>query len=306
MTAVTLPLDRETFLTQMTARLRDLDDATLLAIDRYLQELTSIPAGPAAGESGLDRRQFLLRALGLGGGLVFLTAGGYAAATYGAAMARQRALLLLYEQMDRAGLDEAAELALATVAKALVALENGAESLRRGLEWVEERVQQLDTVNPIVREGIAAVEEGVTHIAQALQRLEDALGRFVEPMRPLLEAIKAFSNRLLELLPFGLGDDVRQVLMAIADLLGALPELILALNSRLLTPLREVWFGDDPDQSLLGRLETALITGLFDPLEAHLGDLAAFSEAWQMRIGPSLQAALERRNALRAEIELQR
>jgi hypothetical protein len=303
MHAATCSLDRETLLSRITARLREVDDTGLVAIDRYLQELTSPSGGPVAVEPGLDRRQFLLRALGLGGGLVLLTAGGYAAATYGMAMARRQGLLLLYEQLDRVGLDEAAALALVTVANALSALEDGAESLRRGLEQVEERVQQLDTVNPTVREGIAAVEDGVTYIAQALQRLEDALDRFTEPARPLLEAIKAFVNRLLELLPFGIGDEVRRVLVAIADILSALPELILAINTRLLTPLREVWFGDDPEHSLLGRLENALITGLFDPLEAHLTDLAAFSQEWQMRVGPSLQRALDQRSALRREMQ---
>ncbi len=303
MNVATLPLDRETLLSQITARLRELDDTGLLAIDRYLQEVAITSGGPVALKPSLDRRRFLLGALGLGGGLVLLTAGGYTAATYGVAMAKRQSLLLLYEQLEQVGLDEAAALALVTVANALSALESGAESLRRGLEQVEERVQQLDTVNPTVREGIAAIEDWVTYIAQAMQRLEDALERFMEPARPLLDAIKAFVNRLLELLPFGIGDEVRQVLVAIADILSALPELILTINGRLLTPLREVWFGDDPDQSLLGRLESALITGLFDPLEAHLTNLAAFSEAWQRRVGPSLQMALDQRGALRQEMQ---
>ncbi|MCX7853168.1 MAG: hypothetical protein N2383_10330 [Caldilineales bacterium] len=303
MTAATLPLDRETLLTQMTARLRELDDAGLLAVDRYLRELPPPTGGPIAAGPGLDRRQFLLRALGLGGGLVLVTAGGYAAVSYGVEAAKWRGLLLLYEQMERAGLDDAAALALVTVENALAALETGAESLRRGLERVEAGVQQLDAVNPTVREGIAAVEGLVEHIAQAVQRLEDALARFLEPAQPLLEAIKAFVNRLLELLPFGIGDEVRRVLVAIADVLSALPELILAVNTGLLTPLREVWFGDDPEQSLLGRLENALISGLFDPLQAHLTAVADFAAAWQTRVGRALETALDERSALRAEIE---
>lgn len=303
MTAVTLPLDRETLLTQMTARLRELDDAGLLAVDRYLRELPPPTGGPTAAGPGLDRRQFLLRALGLGGGLVLVTAGGYVAVSYGVEAAKWRGLLLLYEQMERAGLDDAAALALVTVENALAALETGAESLRRGLERVEAGVQQLDAVNPTVREGIAAVEGLVERIAQAVQRLEDALERALEPARPLLEAIKAFVNRLLELLPFGIGDEVRQVLVAIADVLSALPELILAVNTGLLTPLREVWFGDDPEQSLLGRLENALISGLFDPLQAHLTAVADFADAWQTRVSRALETALDERSALRAEIE---
>lgn len=303
MTVASLPLDRETLLNQLTARLHQLDDAGLLAVDRYLGNLTAPAGGPTATEPGLDRRQFLLRALGLGGGLVLVTAGGYAAATYGLEAAKWRGLLLLYEQMERVGLDEAAALALVTVENALTAFVNGAESLRRGLERVEEGVHRLDTVNPTVREGIAAVEVLVERIAQAVQRLEDALARFLEPARPLLDAIKAFVDRLLELLPFGIGDEVRRVLVAMADVLGALPELILAINTRLFTPLREVWFGDDPEQSLLGRLENALITGLFDPLQAHLTAVADFADAWQTRVGRALETALDERSALRAEIE---
>ncbi|NUQ36577.1 MAG: hypothetical protein HUU23_02020 [Caldilineales bacterium] len=317
-------LGREALIGRLTARLRLLDDAELAALELRTRPpalagsdaASPPPPSPAHGEGMVTRRQFLRTSLGVGALGLATTAGvGYAAwewggmrqrtaaeLAFGAEILKLRGLLVLYEQLENAGLDDLAAAALVAADRSLRLVERGATALQAGAERAEAALLDLEIPFAAIQEGILWVEARVTALAGALQRLEDALAQVLQPARPLVAAIAAFADRLLGLLPFGVGEPIRRGIAGMAEVLASVPELVEGVNERLLQPLRTRWFTTDPETGLFVRLIDQVVTGLLDPVEAHLATVAETSANWQQQLALPLRAALDERSALRAEI----
>ena len=303
--------------------LQTLDDATLAEMEIRTRAAPAFE--PAArgkepegetGDAALSRRQFLRTTLGLGVvGTVACAGVGYVAwetgglrqktqteLALGAEIIKLRGLLLLYEALEQVGLDGIVATGLLAVNDILSLLEAGSQTLRMGLERLEQVVLGLKDAGKTLADAVSWVEDRVTGVAGLLQQLENALGDAFEPAAPVAERVVALADRVLNLLPFGAGQSIRQGLSAMADTLSAIPEMILAVNDRLLDPLKSQWLASDPDQGLLARLGLVSQQAIFDPLEAHLADLEALSARWQQALALPVKAALDERSGLRDDI----
>lgn len=318
-------LGREALIGRLTARLRLLDDAELVALELHTRPPALAAADPAAPPSPsppsaeaemVTRRHFLRTTLGVGAlGLTAAAGVGYAAwevgglrqrtqaeLAFGVEILKLRGLLALYEQLERVGLDDVAAAALVAADRGLRLVERGARALQSGAERVEAALLDLESPFAAIQEGILWVETRLAALATALQRLEDALAQVLQPARPLAAAAAAFADRLLGLLPFGVGESIRRGISSMTEVVTSAPELVTAVNERLLQPLRTHWFTTDPETGLFVRLIDQIVVGLLDPIEAHLGLAVETSTEWQQQLALPLRAALDERSALRTEI----
>ncbi len=316
-------LGRDALIRQITRNLRQMDDATLAIMARRLRQSAASDhvdaAGPGA-ERGMNRRQFLRTVAGVGALGAVATAGvGYAAWEFGGLRERTRAelelgaeiiqlrgLLALYDALEQVGLDDVVSAGLGAVSTGLRLLEKGADALQSGLQAIEDAVLKVDQAFPALQKGITLVESGVEVLADGLQRLEDILADFAEPAQPITDAISRFVSQVLDYLPFGAGDTIRQGLETTADILTTIPEHVLAVNTELLEPLREQWFSTDPEDGLLSGMFEVLVTRVLDPLQAHLSAISDFSNTWQEKLESPVRAAIEERNNVRRDLQAQR
>ena len=309
---------RAQLLTALTQRLSEMDLATL----QQLEALTRPSEAPQeeAGESrGLSRRQFVVGAmLGGGAGLALTAGGSFAAWQFGRAagavagrleltaaqaeIMKLRGLLTLYETLEQVGLDAIAELGIGAVATLLDGMEGGARLLQRGVEEVEEALKGFTELFPAIREGIAWAEDLVSTLSDRLARLEETVGSVVDRASPLTDALGDFFDFLLGLLPDGLETAVRDTLARIEAVITSIPEAVEGLNTYLLTPLRENWFGDEAAQKLETNLIEPITTGLLDPLEAHLAAQANLLDKWETNLAQPVRQALAERQAIREQI----
>jgi hypothetical protein len=221
-----------------------------------------------------------------------------------AEIARFQGLLDLYERLEKIGLDAILETGIAAVALPLLAAEKGAEALKNGLDWSEGALRSLDEALPTADEALLWLEEQVTAIADGIEKLETALGKALNKAADNLvaEALQAFAAMILNVLPFGLGDRIRDVLDGLIHVMTSVDSLVKGINVSVLQPLREKWFSGQEGQGLGASLSDPLIERILDPLEAHLANLALLADQWQDKLMAPAQKALTQRAEVREEI----
>jgi hypothetical protein len=107
---------------------------------------------------------------------------------------------------------------------------------------------------------------------------------------------------ILDNLPFGLGDKLREVLDGLVGLVTSVDELVEGINTRILEPLRANWFSAEEGEGLGAALVDPLIEHVLDPVEAHLADLVTLADTWQAKLVEPAQQALEERAQIRQQI----
>jgi len=263
----------------------------------------------------LSRRRFLAGALAGGAAGLAAAAGAgavvwkvvdtqadLARAAAGDEISRLHGLVDLYEKLERVGLDAILQSGMAAVALLFGGLELGANGLKSGLELVEKGLLSIEKTFPIVQTGIEWVEKGVSALAGGIDALQTTLGQVIDRASPITEALGDFVAFVLDKLPFGIGDRVQSALDMLSDLVGGIPELIEGINTHLLEPLRQDWFSTEDGKGVDEVLFKPLVEHVFDPLEAHLGDLAGLIDTWQQKLVAPSQQAIEERAMIREQI----
>lgn len=219
--------------------------------------------------------------------------------------ARLLGLLDLYEELDNIGLDGILEKGLAAVALPLGAIEAGARALKRGLEWAENALQTVAEAIPTAQESLLWLEGRVSALADAIEKLESGVAQALDKAtdNALGEAVKEFTAKVLDALPFHLGDRFRAALAGLVMLVTSVDDLIEGINTRLLEPLRKNWFSDEDNEGVRGTFFDPLVVKILDPLEEHLDSLAALANAWHSELATPTQQAMAGRARLRAEID---
>lgn len=219
-------------------------------------------------------------------------------------LAKALGLLELYEELDKIDLDAILAKGLAAVALPLGAVEAGARALSRGLEWAEKALTSLAEALPTAQESLLWLEAQVMAVAGGLERLQSSVARALDKAvdNPVGRAVEDLINRVLDSLPFGIGDKFRDSLEGLVALVTSVDELVAGMNTLLLEPLRERWFSDEEGKGVGGTFVDPLIEDVLDPLEAHLVNLAVMTDSWQNKLMDPSQEALAERGKVREQI----
>jgi len=221
-----------------------------------------------------------------------------------AELARLQGLISLYEGLEKIGLDAILETGMAAIALPLEAVAAGANALANGLEWAEKAMVSLAEAVPTAQESLLWLENQVSLVAGGIEKLERAVGAALDRVtdNPVGEALKAFGARVLNSIPFGLGDRFREVFDGMVDLVTSVDDLVAGINTTLLEPLREQWFSEEDSKGVGGTFVDPLVEHLLDPVEAHLVNLSALAKTWQSKMAEPTQEALAARAQIRKEI----
>lgn len=309
---------------RIVRRLQRIDDDLLQKLDLITQEAaelsqpqtvrpdlfveTKTPAAtplPDPKPTGLSRRQMLLR----------LTVGGTALATAGYLVTRPtaeeddatvepsalRLLLDLYEMMDRVGLDRLLASALVALGFSLEALKVGASALRSAVDFVAGALDRFEAAVPDILAGIQAVEALLDNVQGSMDRLETMLNTILDEAAPFTQAVDRFVDRVLDYLPFGIGDRIREAVEIMGSLIGFLPSALGVFRNQLLSPMR-TWFPSDNADDMRAVLFTPARAELLDPVRRYLDDVIDFAERWDDELARPVQEALAQREEVRSQI----
>lgn len=300
---------RDALIGHIVRRLHLLDDQALLRLAETAREPAAPPEAVAGTiEQTVSRRRFMMALLG--GGVLATSAGAVAAWQWGtgqgqaltARVEQLLGLLGLYEQLDEVPLDRSAVSGLEVVGSSLTLTFGAAKLVRDGAQFVEDALRRFEASFPKIRDSLAWLEGVLTDLSGKLRLLEDAIGRALDEVSPITNALGAFFDTLLKLLPFGIGEKAREVMDRISDLIAAIPQMIESISLNILIPLREEWFADAQDKGLRGWLIEPLITRLLDPIEALMDSLTKLNTSWDQDLDQPIKEAIKQRAALRQQI----
>lgn len=210
---------------------------------------------------------------------------------------RLQGLVALYEDLEKIGIDGILAAGMKALGFPLEAVQAGANALKAGLDWAEEALLSIQEALPSAEESILWLESQVTTIAEGIEKLETAIGDALDKATDsaLGEAVEDFANLVLDNLPFGLGDKIRDVLDGLVHLITSVDDLVKGINVYVLEPIRQKWFASEEGEGVGATFLTPLVENVFDPLEAHLADLSTLADTWQQEfLAPTEQAMVER------------
>jgi hypothetical protein len=219
-------------------------------------------------------------------------------------LARVLGLMDLYEELEKVGLDKILEVGMSALALPMAAVEAGAKALKAGLDWAEDALQTVADAVPSAHESLVWLEGQVTAVADGIEKLEAGIGKALDKMTDssVGEALEDFTNKILDSLPFGLGDKFRDALEGFVGLVTSVDELIEGINTYLLEPLEERWFSEEDGKGVGGTFLDPLVMNVFDPLQAHLENLAVLADDWQDKLVEPSRVALTERAEIREQI----
>jgi len=258
-----------------------------------------------------SRRKFLAgMVIGGGAGVAAAATGGMA--VWGldqknlvearAEILRLRGMLVLYESLDKIGIDSIAQVGMATIAAILSGVEQGTWMLKNGIENVQESLLIFSTSFPKIRDGLLWSEEMVSAISRRLQAVEDDIEKVVDWAKPVTTPLGRLADSTLNILPNRVEQPIRDAVARIQEATTSIPQLVEQVNERLLTPMREEWFGDATAQNWETRLIEPVTISLLEPLETHLGELTVAMNEWENSMVQPMQEAIAERQAIREQI----
>jgi hypothetical protein len=148
------------------------------------------------------------------------------------------------------------------------------------------------------------LESQVSAVADAIEKLENGVARALDRAtdNAVGEAVKEFSAKLLDVLPFGLGDRFRDALAGLVILVTSVDDLVEGINTKLLEPMRENWFSGEEGEGMSGSFLEPLVVKVLNPLEQHLDNLAELADTLHAELATPSQQAMAKRARLREEI----
>jgi hypothetical protein len=221
-----------------------------------------------------------------------------------AEIARLQGLVNLYENLEKIGLDAIISTGMKALALPLEAVELGAKALKSGLDWAEGALLSLKEALPTAQESILWLEGQVSAIADGIGKLEAGVGNALDKAtdNAVAESLEDLANLILDNLPFGLGDKIREVLEGMVALVTSVDELVEGINAAFLEPMREKWFATEDGGGVGATFIDPLVEHVLDPVEAHLESLATLADTWQQELVSPAERALAERAAVREEI----
>lgn len=313
---------RQALVTHITRHLNEQDDQTLLLLADLLRQAPQSIQVASTTDRSITRRRFLTATLT--SGFVAATAGAVAVWEYGSGRGRELSadlaqakdeiaqakdgmlqlwgLVRLYEKLDNDGLESVITTGLTAFGAMLGALAQATDLVKAGAQITEDALIKFETAFPSVRAGITWLEGLVSDLAQRVHLLEDAIGRALNEVSPITQALGGFFNMALGLLPPATAQKIKEVLDRIGEIITLIPRAIADINIKILTPLRDDWFSDSPNKGLKNGLIQPIITKLLDPLEALLEQISNLARHWEADLTVPVKAALGKRESMRQEI----
>jgi hypothetical protein len=206
----------------------------------------------------------------------------------------------LYKQLESIDLDQTITNALASVGLSLLAIDTVRTALGSGIALAVRVLQAVEDQIPLVAAGLGWLEEQVARLTAAIHAFQTALQ--VSVNTPAGKAMTEFISQVLDILPFGVGQNMKGGLQALGNVLNLVPELLNNVNVMLLDPLR-VWVGSDRQGGLRESLLRPLREQLLTPAQQIVANAENLNKVYNTELAQPVQSAIDQRAKIRSAID---
>ena len=258
--------------------------------------------------SSVTRRELLIAAAASGATLAATAWGASQVGTlttraqYEIELTKLRALLTLYEQLERVGLDAILATGMNMMRGVLDTTRTGVRLMRDGITAVETALKNFQAMLDGLRTAVNNATRLLTDLSQKLRIAETVIVSVVGAALPIAESIASFFNALLDKIPFGICDEIRRSVNALVDLIRAIPTTIDGLTTQLFKPLRDTFFPLTGDAAVKTNLTDPILNNLLNPLKQFLNSIEDLLNRWEKDFAKPIQGALDERQVIRKQI----
>lgn len=256
-------------------------------------------------QTTMSRRKLLL---GAAAGGAVLTAGACGAiglstrAQYETELAKLRALIGLYQALEKVGIDGIISSGMSLVRAALDAVKAGVRLMRDGVSAVETAIKNFQSALDTLKTAANNASQTLNEVIQKSRAVEGPIIAVLGTALPLAESISGFFRSLIIKIPFGVGDDINKAINTLIELIRSIPAAVDTISSRLLAPLRDMFFPTAGDSMAKTRLFDPITTNLLEPLKKFLTDIETLIDHWEKEFSAPVQKALDDRAQIRQKI----
>lgn len=208
-------------------------------------------------------------------------------------------LLKLYQQLEAVGIDQLLASALAAVGVPLLAIQNVRLALMTGVGLAARVLQDVEDHLPLVAAGLDWLQQQVNTLANGIRAFQTALA--VSADTPTTKAISDFISQLLDMLPFGAGQNIKLALQAMGEVFNRLPDLLNNVSAMVIEPVR-AWVGTNQQGGLRETLLRPIRDQVLAPAQQIVANAENLNGIYNQQLAQPVQSALEQRAKVRTEI----
>lgn len=279
-------------------------------VETYKEGTVDLPetASAPAAEAGITRRQLLLAATTGGAALAAGALGGAAVgslatrAEYELELTKLRALVAMYEQLERIGLDAVIATGMNVVRGALETVKAGVRLVRDGITTAQNALRALQGMLDGLRAEVDRASQGLNGLMQNFRSAESVITGALGTALPLTESIRGFFGALIDKIPFGIGDNLRKGVDALITLIRGIPTTVESVTAQLIQPLTERFFPPSGTSPVKASVTDPITQNLLLPLNKFLADVENLITRWEDDFTKPVQRALDEREQVRKQI----
>ncbi len=257
----------------------------------------------------MTRRQLLVAATAGGAALAAGALGGGAVgalttrAQYELELKKLQALVALYTQLEKVGIDAVILTGMNIIGGALSTVKAGTRLIRDGVAAVQGALKAFQGKLDNLRQATDGATQVLTDLQQKFVAAQALVGGALGSALALTESIRNFFNTLIDRIPFGIGDKARGAIDALVNLIRAIPSAVDAITAQLLKPLNDLFFAGNSQPVVQTSLFDPIANNLLKPLDQFLGDVETALGQWEKDFVKPVQGALEERAQIRSQID---
>jgi hypothetical protein len=209
-------------------------------------------------------------------------------------------LVGLFEQLDTESLDTAVVNGLAAAAVNFSGILGSVPIVLQGIAAGRGLLEAFERQFPAIRASLEWLRGRLEGLSAGMAVVENATEQAVDRLDPAANRVAQLVDYILSHLPFGIGRNIRQALVALNDLYHSLPDLITGANTQVVGVLSEQ-FGEG--KAGLGKAVFQPVRdGAFAPAEQLAGQVNTLHDSYVRDLHDPLVGVIDRRAAVRKQI----
>jgi len=205
----------------------------------------------------------------------------------------------LYQQLEAVSIDQIISGALTSIGVPMLAINTVRDSLKTGVVLGVRTLQTVEDQIPLLSAGLDWLDKQVATLIAGVRAFQTALA--VASGTQTAQAVSDFIAQVLDMLPFGAGQNIKAALQAMGNVLAALPELLNNVSVRLIEPAR-VWIVPGKQGGLYDLLLRPVREQVLAPAQQMVANAENLNTVYNSQVAKPVQDALDTRAKIRAEI----
>jgi hypothetical protein len=210
-----------------------------------------------------------------------------------------RDVLDLYRQLEDLNIDQVITTALAAMGVPVLAIATIRAALDAGVGLAARILQTIEDQMPLIAAGLDWLDQQVARLTAGIRAIQTALA--VTNNTRLAQAMQDFLSQVLDMLPFGVGQNVKAVLLAMGEVLKRLPDLIDNVNVMLIGPA-QAWIVPGKEGGLHDLLLRPVREQVLAPAQQMVANAENLNTVYNQQLAQPVQSVIDQRARIRAEI----